>query len=228
MAVLIYWLTIPQGHLIAGALAVTIFAAVLWFTEAIPLPVTALLIPVGLATLGVFKTKEAFQSFGSPVLFLVLGGYALAVAVEANGVDRWLAQKILGLAGSKVIGLLVALMVSSALLSTLISNTATTALLLPVVLGILSRQKNYDEKLPPLLMLAVAYSANIGGVATLTGTAPNAIAAELLNINFLEWLSYGLPVSISMLILAIPILWWTYRPKQKNNQHSIRRKSLSE
>jgi len=214
LATLTYWLILPQGTPIAGALAVTVFAAVLWITEALPLPVTALLIPVGLATVGVFEAKHAFNSFGSSVLFLVLGGYALAVAVEANGVDRWLARRILGMAGSRTIGLLIAFMVTSAVLSTLISNTATTALLLPVVLGILSRQQA-DANLARLLLLGVAYGASIGGVATLTGSAPNAIAAGLLDIGFLQWLSYGLPVSISMLVVAIPILWWTYRPEKK-------------
>ena len=214
LAILVYWLTLPQGAPIAGALAVTVFAAVLWITEALPLPVTALLIPVGLATVGVFEARDAYTSFGNPVLFLVLGGYALAVAVAVNGVDRWLARRILGLAGSRTIGLLIAFMVTSALLSMLISNTATTALLLPVALGILSRDPA-DINLSRLLLLGVAYGASIGGVATLTGSPPNAIAAGLLDISFLEWLSYGLPVSLTMLVVAIPVLWWTYRPEQK-------------
>ncbi len=220
LAALVYWLTLPQGELVAGALAITVFTAVLWITEAFPLPVTALLIPVGMATVGVFEVKDAYDSFGSSVLFLVLGGYALAVAVEANGVDRWLARHILGFAGSRTIGLLIAFMVTSALLSMLISNTATTALLLPVVLGVLSRHAG-DTNLSRLLMLGVAYGASIGGVATLTGTAPNAIAAGLLDIGFLEWLSYGLPVSLTMLVVAIPILWWTYRPKEKTISISL-------
>ncbi len=214
LAALVYWLTIPQGEIIAGALAVTVFAAVLWVTEALPLPVTALLIPVGMAAVGVFEANHAYDAFGSSVLFLVLGGYALAVAVEVNGVDRWFARHILAMAGSRTIGLLTAFMVTSALLSMLISNTATTALLLPVALGILSRHTT-DANLSRLLLLGVAYGASIGGVATLTGSPPNAIAAGLLEISFLQWLSYGLPVSLCMLVVAIPVLWWTYRPQQK-------------
>ncbi len=84
LATLVYWLTISQGTLIAGALAIIAFAAVLWITEALPLPVTALLIPVGMAAVGVFEAKHAYNSFGNSVLFLVLGGYALAVAVERH------------------------------------------------------------------------------------------------------------------------------------------------
>lgn len=220
LAMLVFGLVLPQGVLIAGAIAVTIMAAVLWITEALPLPVTALLIPVGLATVGVFEASDAYNSFGSPVLFLVLGGYSLAVAVEANGVDRWLARRILGMAGSQTIGLLIALMVSSAVLSMLISNTATTALLLPVVLGILS-QRQADANLRRLLLLGVAYGASIGGVATLTGSAPNAIAAGLLEIGFLEWLSFGLPVSLTMLAVAVPVLWLTYPPEKKQFSVSL-------
>ncbi len=214
LAVLVYWLTLQRGATIAGALAVTVFAAVLWITEALPLPVTALLIPVGMSAVGVFEAGDAFISFGNPVLFLVLGGYALAVAVEQNGVGSWLAQRILGLAGNRTIGLLSAFMATSAVLSMLISNTATTALLLPVALGVLSHH-HADSNLSRVLLLGVAYGASIGGVATLTGSPPNAIAAGLLDISFLQWLIYGLPVSLSMLVVAIPVLWWTYRPEQK-------------
>jgi len=214
LAGLVYWFVLPQGERIAGALSVTMFAAVLWITEALPLPVTAILIPVGLAVAGVFEVNNAFQSFGSPVLFLVLGGYALAVAVEVNGVDRWLAQHVLGMAGNRSISLLIAFMLISAVLSMFISNTATTALLLPVVIGIINRQQA-DKNLSRVLLLGIAYGASIGGVATLIGSPPNAIAAGLLDISYLEWLAYGMPVSFTMLLLTIPVLWWTYRPEQK-------------
>lgn len=212
LAGLTYWLVLPQGPFTAGSVAVMVFAAILWISEALPLPVTALLVPVGLASVGVFEVGDAFTSFGNPVLFLVLGGYALAVAVEANGVDRWLAKKTLGLSGSRTIGLLAAFIVTSAILSMLISNTATTALLIPVVAGVLASQPR-DNNLSRLLMLGVAYGASIGGVATITGSAPNAIAAGLLDLNFLQWMAYGLPVSMVMIVVALFILWWTFPPK---------------
>jgi sodium-dependent dicarboxylate transporter 2/3/5 len=217
LATVVYWLLLPQGEPVAGALAVGVLAAVLWISEVLPLAVTALLIPVGLSTVGVFEVTHAFASFGSPVLFLVLGGYALAAAVAVNGVDRWMARTMLERAGTRTVNVVLALMGTSALLSMLISNTATTALLLPVAAGILSRQDD-DPNLARLLMLAIAYGASIGGAATLIGSPPNAIAAGLLDIEFLEWLGYGLPVSITMLVVAIPILWWTYPPRQ----HRIR------
>lgn len=220
LAALAWWLSLSQGPPIAGALAVSVFAATLWISEALPLPVTALLVPVGLASVGVFEASAAFTSFGSPVLFLVLGGYALAVAVEANGVDRWLARRILGLAGTRPIGLLAAFMATSAVLSMLISNTATTALLIPVAAGVLAGQKR-DDNLSRLLLLGVAYGASIGGVATITGSAPNAIAAGLLDMSFLQWMSYGLPVSMVMIVVALFILWWTYPPHTKHISTSL-------
>lgn len=226
-AVLTYYLTLHQGSLIAGALSITIFAAILWVAEALPLPVTAMLIPVGLTSVGVFELSDSYTSFGSSVLFLVLGGYALAIAVEINKVDRWIAEQILGFAGSRTIGLLIAFMLTSALLSMLISNTATTALLLPVALGVLAKQE-FDANLSKILLLGIAYGASIGGVATLTGSAPNAIAAGLLDISFLEWIGYGLPVSITMLMVAIPIIWWTYKPKIKElNIEESKKKPLT-
>ena len=214
LAFLTYWLTLAQGSLIAGALAVTVFTAVLWITEALALPVTALLIPVGMVAVGAFDAKDAYHSFGNPVLFLVLGGYSLAIAVEVNGVSNWIARHIIISAGNSTIGLFVAFMVTSAVLSMFISNTATAALLLPVAIGIINRHQT-DVNLSRLLLLGVAYGASIGGVATLTGSPPNAIAAGLLDISFLKWLSYGLPVSFAMLLIAIPVLWWTFKPQQK-------------
>lgn len=214
LGIAVWWLALPQGDPVAGALAVSICAATLWITKALPLPVTALLVPVGLAGVGVFEAGDAFTSFGSSVLFLVLGGYALAIAVETNDVDKWLAHKILGLAGTRAIGLLAAFMATSATLSMLISNTATTALLIPVAAGVLARQKR-DDNLSRLLMLGVAYGASIGGVATITGSAPNAIAAGVLDLSFVQWMAYGLPVSICMIIIALFVLWWSFPPKAR-------------
>lgn len=215
IAFVIFRLSISKGIVIAGALAVTGWAAVMWISEALPLAVTAILIPVGMAVFGVFSANTAFYSFGNPVLFLVLGGYAIAVSFENNGVDKWIARYILGMAGNRTLSVLVAIMLTSALLSMLISNTATTALLLPVVLGILATHKD-DLNLSRVLLLGVAYGASIGGVATLIGSPPNAIAAGLLDISFLEWMAFGLPVSFTMLFVAIPILWFTYKPDSLN------------
>lgn len=207
-----YWALMPKGDMIAGALAVTVVAAVLWITEALPLAVTALVIPVGLAVTGVFDESRAFASFGNPVLFLVLGGYGLGAAVAANGVDHWIAHGVLKRVGNRTIKVFAAMMTMSAVLSMFMSNTATTALLLPVAVGIAGKQDG-DPTLAKLLMLGIAYGASIGGAATLVGSPPNAIVAGMLDIGFLQWMAYGLPVSIGMLACAIPLLWFTFRPK---------------
>ena len=132
LASAVYWLLLPQGDPIAGALAISVLAAVLWISEVLPLAVTALLIPVGLSAADVFEPTEAFALFGSPVLFLVLGGYALAAAVGVNRIDQWIARTILERVGTRTVSVLLALIGTSAFLAMLISNTATTALLLPV------------------------------------------------------------------------------------------------
>ncbi len=199
------------GFQIQGAFSVSVFAATLWLTEALPLPVTALMVPTALAALGVFDQKDAFDSFGNSVIFLVLGGYALGVAVQINKIDLWLARSIINFAGSGHSRLLAALMATSAFLSMVISNTATVALLLPVASGILVRYRN-DKNLSKLLLLGVAYGASIGGVATLIGSPPNAIAAGLLGLEFLDWVSYGVPISVIALVVAYFILLKAWPP----------------
>ena len=220
----VYWLVLPYGEQIAGACSIAVLAAVLWISEVLPLAVTAILIPVGLSAVGVFSASDAFTSFGSPVLFLVLGGYALAAAVRHNHIDYWITNSILAQAGTRTRHVLLSVMAVSAFLSMLISNTATTALLLPVAMGILKRQDE-DPNLARLLVLCIAYGASIGGAATLVGSPPNAIAAGLLDINFLQWLGYGLPVSLAMLLLALPIMCWMYPAKHKQLKMTLDIKS---
>lgn len=211
---LVWFTSASLGPEIQGALSVSAFAALLWLTETLPLPVTALMVPVALAAVGVFEQKQAFDSFGNAVIFLVLGGYALGVAVQVNGIDLWLAKRIINLAGTGHHRLLAALMATSAFLSMVISNTATVALLLPVASGILLRYDD-DKNLSRLLLLGVAYGASIGGIATLIGSPPNAIAAGLLGLEFIDWVSYGVPVSLIALVLAYFILLKTWPPTTK-------------
>ena len=211
MATLVWFASDGLGASIQGALSVSTFAALLWLTETLPLPVTALMVPTALAAVGVFEQKDVFDAFGNSVIFLVLGGYGLGVAVQANRIDLWLAKRLIRLAGTGHHRLLAALMGTSAFLSMVISNTATVALLLPVATGILARYAS-DQNLARLLLLGVAYGASIGGIATLIGSPPNAIAAGLLGLEFLDWISYGVPVSAIALVLAYGILLKTWPP----------------
>ena len=216
-AIVVYFALLDEGRPVAGAMAIAVLAATLWITEVLPLAVTALLIPVGLSSVSVFEVTDAFHSFGNPVLFLVLGGYGLAAAVGANQVDQWLAHRMLRKAGDRSLAVAATLMATAAVLSMLVSNSATTALLLSVGVGIVEGQRR-DPNLARLLPLAIAYGASIGGVATLIGSPPNAIAAGLLDIGFGQWMAFAAPVSIVMLLVAFPILWFTYRPSHDRIQ----------
>ncbi len=189
-------------------LAILVLAAVLWLTEALPLALTAILIPVVASLTGALDVGGSFSGFAHPLIFLFLGGFGLAAALSRQGLDRWLAMRILVLGRGNFHTTAIALFLVSALLSMWISNTATVALLLPVALGILANISNRcDEstaaKVAPYLLLGIAYSASIGGIGTLIGTPPNAIAAAQLKISFTEWLAIGIPC----VIVLLPVLF---------------------
>ena len=192
--VLIYWFLPVEGtekHTTGQTrtgLAILALAAILWLTEAIPLAVTALLIPVVAVLSGVFKgdpttvVPQAFSGFAHHLIFLFVGGFGIAAALTRQGLNRWLANSILSLAGGRFHFTCIGLFLAAAFTSMWISNTATTALLFPVALGLLSdlEEKSGPERarqLAPFILLGLAYSASIGGIATLIGTPPNALLA---------------------------------------------------
>lgn len=204
------WLPIDESlsagdpNSIRTGLAILALAAVLWLTEALPLPITALLVAVLASLTGTLEVSASFASFAHPLIFLFLGSFGLAAALSKQEIDRWLATHILTLGRGNFHITALALFVASALLSMWISNTATVALLLPVSLGILANitahcEHKVAERAAPYLLLGIAYSASIGGMGTLIGTAPNAIAAAHLKMNFTEWLHIGLPVVLILL-----------------------------
>ncbi|MBT8043535.1 MAG: DASS family sodium-coupled anion symporter [Verrucomicrobiae bacterium] len=198
-------------------LAILTLAAVLWLTEALPLALTAILIPLLSALTGVMDVGGSFSGFAHPLIFLFLGGFGLAASLSRQGLDRWLATKILALGRGKFHTTAIALFLVSALLSMWISNTATVALLLPVVLGILSSiagqcGQTVADKAAPYLLLGIAYSASIGGIGTIIGTPPNAIAAAQLKISFDEWLAIGIPCVIILLPVLFVLLRILARP----------------
>lgn len=198
-------------------LAILVLAAVLWLTEALPLALTAILVPVVSSLTGALDVDHSFAGFAHPLIFLFLGGFGLAAALSRQGLDRWLAMKILVLGKGNFHTTAIALFVVSAVLSMWISNTATAALLLPVALGIIANiSKQCDAsaaaKATPYLLLGIAYSANIGGMGTLIGTPPNAIAAAQLGISFTEWLAIGLPCVLILLPVLFVLLRLLARP----------------
>ncbi|WP_158059082.1 SLC13 family permease [Halorussus halophilus] len=197
----------PNGQ---RALATALFAAVLWITGALPLPVTALTVPVWLTVLGVSPTlEEPLAGFADPVVFLFLATFVLAAALQKHGLDRRVALRLLGAVGRTPHRIVLGVMVTTAVLSMVISNTATVALMAPVALGIVQQGENASENFQTATMLGVAYAGSIGGIGTLVGTPPNAIVVAALRdagyeIGFLQWLAVGLPV----VVVTLPVAWY--------------------
>ncbi|XGI83411.1 SLC13 family permease [Halorutilales archaeon Cl-col2-1] len=204
------------------AVGTALFAAVLWITGAVPLPVTALSIPILLTVFGVYPdVADSFSGFSHPVIFLILAGFMLAEALQRHGIDRWIAYYVLAKTGSSPRRLVLGVMVTTAGLSMVISNTATTAVMVPIGVGLVEEVVGEEglgkrggegeySNLQVATLLGTAYAASVGGVGSLIGTPPNAIAVAYLDslldveISFVDWLAIGLP----MVVVTLPIVWF--------------------
>ena len=205
--------TLPFEPQVVTGLCILIFVAVLWLTEAIHVSITALLIPLLAVFLGVFNTQAALNNFSNSIIFLFLGGFALAAALHKQKLDQAIADKVLLIARGRMSVAVFMLFGVSAGLSMWISNTATTAMMLPLVLGVMSKldaKKSHSTYL--FVLLGIAYSASIGGIATLVGSPPNAIAAAEVGLSFTEWMELGLPISLILMPIAILVLYVMTKP----------------
>lgn len=208
---LLYFLPLEKN--LATGLSILIFIAILWLTEAVHISITALLVPVLAIALGVFNTGEALANFADPIIFLFLGGFALASALSRQGLDKAIAGWVLHAAKGRLSFALLLLFAVSAGLSMWISNTATAAMMLPLVLGLLGQLKqNNQERIWTFTLLGVAYCASIGGIATLVGSPPNAIAAAQTGMSFIEWMQKALPITLLLLPAAIAVLYLVIKP----------------
>jgi sodium-dependent dicarboxylate transporter 2/3/5 len=190
----------PQRRL-AGIL---IFCGIWWLTEPVALAVTALLGAALVVLCGLATSKEAFASFGTPLLFLFIGSFFLAEAMRNQGLGERLARFVSSIAKGQM-GLLMALSFAAFVISLWISNTAATAILLPVALSV---ARGAGPRYGAALVLSIAYGASVGGIGTPVGTPPNLIGIGQmreagLSINFLQWMQIGLPIGLVMLF----ILW---------------------
>ncbi len=191
-------------------LAVAWLMAWWWLGEAAPLAVTALVPMVAFPVLGVAPLAEVCVGYADPLLFLILGGFVLGHAVEVVGLHERFVDALLRLPGvaRSPQSVAAALMVATAVLSMLISNTATMVTMLPIVLA--TARITGGERTGPAYVLAVAYAASIGGMATLVGTPTNAVLAGLAprlvgeEIGFGRWMWVGLPC----VFLMLPATWW--------------------
>jgi len=197
--------------LVAG---LVVWMAAWWITEAVPLAVTALLPFLVLPLAGVASAEETASDYYSPILFLLLGGAFIALAIERTGLHRRLSLAILGLIGTKggPVRLLLAFMIATALLSMVISNTATALIMMPIALAVLEgggqrAEGGLQQGISGGLPMGIAFAASIGGLGTLVGSPTNAIAVGLLDriigvrIGFAEWALYGVP----LVLLGVPL-----------------------
>lgn len=209
---------LPVDEPVAKGLSILVFVAVLWLSEAIHITITALLVPVLAVFLGVLKVDEALASFADPIIFLFLGGFALAAALSRQELDKAIAGAILKKAGGRLGIALLLLFAVSAGLSMWISNTATVAMMLPLVLGLLSQLRGEGEHGTwTFALLGLAYSASIGGIATLVGSPPNAIAAAATGMGFMDWFIKALPLTLLILPVAIGLLYYLLKPRLRQS-----------
>jgi sodium-dependent dicarboxylate transporter 2/3/5 len=204
-----------------AVLASTLWIAIWWITEAIPIAATSLLPIILFPLSGALPLADTTSSFGHRFVFLYLGGFILALAIQKWNLHKRIALNIIKVVGTNVQKIILGFMVATAFLSMWISNTATAVMMLPIGIAIIKQMKDLkntseDENLifGKALMLSIAYSASIGGIATLIGTPPNLVFAGIIQetynieISFLKWFQFGLPISI--LLLAIS---WVYLTK---------------
>lgn len=202
------WLSTAAWQTVGLAAMMAIF----WVMGALPLAVTALLPLIVAPLMGIAPIGEIGADYGHPIIFLFFGGFVLGLAMERWQLHRRLALQLLVLFGQSPKKQLAAFMLATALLSMWVSNTATAIMLLPIALSILSeRDAAQCQGFDKALLLGIAYSASIGGIATLIGTPPNALMAAYLQdhhgltLGFVNWMAMALP--LSLLLLALTWLW---------------------
>ncbi|HLF04021.1 MAG TPA: DASS family sodium-coupled anion symporter [Dehalococcoidia bacterium] len=219
-----------EAHTLAGILTLVV---VYWVTEALPLPVTALLGVTLAVLLGVADATTAFSALGNEVVFLFIGSFMLARAMSVHGLDRRVAYALLSFPLAEGSPLLMMLLLGgvAAGVSMWVSNTATAAMLLPVALAIGQHASTTPagpaqgtlQGAPPspyavALLFMLAYGASIGGMATPVGTPPNLIGIALIrettgrDLTFFQWVQIGLPLALVLLLVAFALLVWLYRP----------------
>ena len=198
-----------------AVLASVALVAIWWVTEAIPIYVTALLPLILFPLTGGLSLTETATSYGHKYIFLYMGGFILAIAIEKWNLHRRIALTIINLIGTNVINIILGFMLATAFLSMWISNTAAAVIILPIAMAIVYQlndnpdtEKDENKIFGKALMLAIAYSASIGGIATLIGTPTNLVLAGVVQttfgkeITFSEWFVLGFPIAMILLFLC--------------------------
>ncbi len=203
----------PRAQRLAAIFSAVIVA---WVTEVVPISVTALLIGPAMILVGVTDSHAAFAPYADPLIFLFIGGFFIARAMMRHGLDRRIARTIMQLRfvhGSPV-RMRMAFMLTAVVLSMWISNTATSAILIPILIGTLPEDDDHN----PGSVLAIAYAASVGGMGTLIGSPPNFITVRFLEqqtgaqIDFLQWMGIGAPAALVLVVIIGFVLQWLAPP----------------
>lgn len=197
------------GKVTAG---LAVWMATWWLTEAISIYATALLPLAVLPLTGAQSINAAAQAYAHPLMFLFLGGFILALALERWHLHKRFALFILRIVGTQPRRLVGGFMIASATMSMWITNTATTIVMLPIALSVIAMQPEtaWKHRFAMCLLLGVAYSASIGGIGTIVGTTPNMFAVSFIEnelgrvIGFTQWMIIGVP----LVIVFVPLVWW--------------------
>ncbi|PTI80288.1 anion transporter [Staphylococcus succinus] len=197
-----------------AVLAVTVFVATWWITEAIPIPATSLIPLVLLPLTGGTDEKVASSAYADPIVFMYMGGFIIALAIEKWSLHKRIAMTIISMMGSNSNRIILGTMIATSFISMWISNAATALMMLPIALALIQEIKEAQflkpesaHKFGKALLLTVAYSASIGGLATLIGSVPNAVFAAIAassldrKVSFLQWMIFALPVTIILLVV---------------------------
>tara|TARA_B100000405_G_scaffold79654_2_gene55202 strand:+ start:460 stop:1869 length:1410 start_codon:yes stop_codon:yes gene_type:complete len=215
LSILAGWSTLQLGVLDAPAsitLGIALWTALWWIFEAVPIPVASLLPLALLPLFGILEPKVVGEKYGHPLVLLLLGGFLLSKAMEKSGAHRRIALMMVNAcpAGEKF--LILGFMAATAFLSMWISNTATTLMMLPMALAVIQNSRSEALKIP--LLLGIAFAANVGGIGTPIGTPPNLVMMGAYKdlghpeLSFTEWMKFGVPVSLTMVI----VIWlWLSR-----------------
>jgi len=199
-------------------LAVALLMLTWWVTEALPMPVVALVPMVAFPMLGLMKIDEVASSYGDPVVFLFMGGFMIGLAMEKWNLHQRIALSIVKVTGTSANRIILGFIIATAFISMWLSNTATTMMMFPIGASVIALvEKNYSGKgsvknFSLVLMLCLAYAANIGGIATPIGTPPNVVMTGILHktygyeIGFLNWMLLCLPLAILILFLMYWVL----------------------
>ena len=219
--------TVALGHATRATLAMMVWMATWWMTEAVEIEVTSLLPVVAFPLLGVMPLTKTAANYGADVIFLFLGGFVLALAIQRWGLDRRIAFQTLKWVGTRPAAIVAGIMGATAFVSMWVSNTATAAMMVPIALSVVDLslrrrtgkslaehggipQDDVDDRnLALSLLLGVAYAASIGGLGTIIGSPPNGIFVRFfeqtygVQISFVKWMIVGIPA----MLLFLPLAW---------------------